>query len=507
MKRVFAVLLSLSLFLSACSGQAATTDNNNNTAGQVEQTADPKADSSVPDTDSAENTQADNSESAGKNSAPTDTVTAPTDYSYDINLNGVTTLDELEDRIDEDLTKGIDFLNSQWETLSAEIDTYQKYVDNKDRVSGFYEFIVTHTEKLCIMLKEYSAAYARMVLDSDMDNEDKYKAIDGINDKIYDDACDEIKNKIYEDLLDDMKDHFYEGILDEKPDNVEYEDWYDTCSNEYGQWYDTSSDVYGLYYNTASDIYSFYYDMSGVLYSGDSDRAEKKYSRFLERIEKEKNPSANTQISNAAFDTTLRSASNTEELETVVEAHVSECIQALQNEWQTLSANTDTYEKYASQVDTVEDFHTHIKDSASQIMAMVCDYGALYTELVLQSGSSPKDMYDAFEGFKDCIYEDALEMVKDGIYDDLLDDIKDYYYDGVIKDAKKSIPYSDWSDAHSDAYSWWSDTRSDIYSAWSDTRSEVYGFYSDIRSELYSEDLDGANDELQDFKKKVEKMK
>ena len=357
------------------------------------------------------------------------------------------------------------------------------------------------------MLKEYSAVYARMILDSDMDNDKKYKAIDGINDEIYDDACDEIKNKIYDDLLDEMKDRFYEGILDEQPDNVEYGDWYDTCSNEYGQWYDASSEVYSLYYDTASDIYSFYYDMSGVLYSGDIDRAEKKYNKFLGRIEKEKNPSANNQISNATFDTTLRSATSTEELETVVEEHVSECIQALQNEWKTLSENTDTYEKYASQIDAVEDFHTHIEDSADQLFAMICDYGALYTELVLQSDSSSKDMYDAFEGFKDCIYDDALEMVKDEIYDDLLDDIKDYYYDGVIKDAKGSIEYSDWSDAHSDAYSLWSDTRSEVYSAWSDTRSEVYSFYSDMRSALYSGDIDSANDELQDFKKKVEKMK
>ena len=58
-----------------------------------------------------------------------------------------------------------------------------------------------------------------------------------------------------------------------------------------------------------------------------------------------------------------------------------------------------------------------------------------------------------------------------------------------------------------DAYSWWSDARGEVYSNWSDTRGDLYSFYSDMRSELYSGDIDGASDELQDFKDKISKMK
>ena len=138
---------------------------------------------------------------------------------------------------------------------------------------------------------------------------------------------------------------------------------------------------------------------------------------------------------------------------------------------------------------------------------MICDYGAVYAELILQSGSSSKDMYNAFEGFEDCIYEDACEIVKDEIYEDLLNEIKAYYYEGIINDAKDSVQYSEWSDARGDAYSWWSDARGEVYSNWSDTRGDLYSFYSDMRSELYSGDIDGATDELQDFKDKIAKMK
>ena len=66
--------------------------------------------------------------------------------------------------------------------------------------------------------------------------------------------------------------------------------------------------------------------------------------------------------------------------------------------------------------------------------------------------------------------------------------------------GRDSLPYSDWSDARSDAYSWWSDARGEVYGNWSDTRSDLYGFYTDVRSELYSGDIEGASDELQDFK-------
>ena len=91
--------------------------------------------------------------------------------------------------------------------------------------------------------------------------------------------------------------------------------------------------------------------------------------------------------------------------------------------------------------------------------------------------------------------------------EDLLGEIKDYYYEGIIKGAKDSVQYSDWSDARGDAYGWWSDARGEVYSNWSDTRGDLYSFYSDMRSELYSGDIDGATDELQDFKDKIAKMK
>lgn len=206
--------------------------------------------------------------------------------SFSTNIEGVTNLEELEKRIDEHLTLCIESLYSRWKSLEADIDTFGKYVSNVEKVSTFYETIIEETEGMCIMLYDYSAIYARMVLDSDMSYKDKYKEIKGINDCIYKDACDEIHDEIYEGILDEMKDHFYDGILEDGKDTMDYSDWYDIYADEYDQWYDTYSEVYEIYYDTLSDIYSFYIDMSGDIYGNDVERAEKTYNRFLQKITK-----------------------------------------------------------------------------------------------------------------------------------------------------------------------------------------------------------------------------
>lgn len=518
MKKILVMTLSVALLLSltACASQTASPEISNSGANQTEATeslkpettnsSDISEESNVDSSNNSSTVEENKEDSISDPDTQEDDSMETSENSLTIDVTGITTLDDLESQIETDLSNAIATLVSEWETLSSEVDTYEKYCENAEKVSDFYGMIIKRTEQMCIMLKEYSAVYTRMVLDSDMSSEDKYKAIDGIEDVIYEDACDEINDEIYEGLLDDMNDHFYEGILEKQPDDVSYSDWYDIISNEYSQWYDTASEVYSFYYDTSSDIYSLYYDLSGDLYQNDNERAEKDYSRFIKKLNKDKGIETENSNSEAIFDTTLREAANVEELENIVEAHVEECIQALQNEWTNLSANYDTYEKYISNSDVIEEFHAHIEDSASQILAMICNYGITYSEFILESDSAAKDKYKDFEGFKDLIYEDACKDVKDEIYEGLLEDIKDYYYEGIIKDAKDSIPYSEWSDARSDAYSWWSDARSEVYSTWSDTRSDIYGYYCDIRSELYSQDLEGANSELEDFKKKVEKM-
>ncbi len=66
--------------------------------------------------------------------------------------------------------------------------------------------------------------------------------------------------------------------------------------------------------------------------------------------------------------------------------------------------------------------------------------------------------------------------------------------------------YSEWSDARSDEYEWWSDTRSNVYEDWSDMRSDIYEFQSDLRGELWSDDIDKAQEKIEDFREDIEKL-
>lgn len=425
-----------------------------------------------------------------------------------VDVGDITDIDELETYIDEHFKSLIASLYSDWEALSLEIDSYEKYCENQSVVSEFYATVIDETEQMCITIYEYSAIYARMVLDSDMSGEDKYDCIEGINKFIYEDVCEMINDEIYDGLLEDMKDYYYDGILEDAQDSVKYDDWYDICSDEYDQWYDAGSEVYDLYYDTSSDIYSFYYDMSGELYSKDFERAEKVYDKFLQKIDKAKGfKVVNESFPNINFEITIRTASTAEKLEENIDNHVSECIQSILIDWDTLSQEIDTYEEYIENLDKIEDFHMYVEDSTNTILLMINEYAIAYAELIMNSDTTNKDKYDDFEDIKECIYEDACEMVKDEIYDDLMDDIKDYYYDGILKDAKGDVEYSFWSDIRSDAYGWMSDARSEVYDDYSDARSDIYGFYSDMRSELYSGDITRANKVLQGFKDEVNKNK
>ena len=501
MKRISTVLVTMSMmvWLAACAGQTEPVSSLETETNQI----------AVED-EVSERTQEELSKETEEATIQlvtdeTEEIIPEKETGFAINVEGITTTDELEVRIEDHLDALIASLIAREEKLFTEVDTYEKY-NETDSVSVFYETLIDETNQMSIMLYEYSACYARLILDADMDNDDKYDAIKGIHDCLYEDACDEIHDEIYEGIMDDMKDYFYGGIIENAQEQVDYSEWYDISSEEYSQWYDTGAEIYSIYYDTTGDIYSFYYDMSGELYSGDLERAEEIYERFVKKIEKAKgNGSNDVVVSDVAYDTTIRDASSVEEVEAIVETHVGECIAALNKEWEDLSTEIDTYEKYIENVDRIEAFHIRVEDASAEILTMICQYGVAYTDLILQSDSSTDDMYDAFEGFKECIYDDACELVNDKIYDQLLEEVKDYYYDGIIDGAKESVTYSDWSDARSDAYGWWSDARGEVYSNWSDTRGDLYSYWLDVRGELYSDSLDDVKDKMDKFQKKISK--
>ena len=166
---------------------------------------------------------------------------------------------DLDDIAIKDVEYAVAALNTEYEGLKAEINTYAKYLDNTDKMEAFYAKIQDTNYSLCVRMYEYSLGYAESVVSSDMSNDDRYDELEELYDSIYEDAGDEIYDGIYDGILEDMYDDFYDGLLDDAYDNEEYSEyseWYDARSNEYEWWYDTRSDVYEDWYDIAFTILS-----------------------------------------------------------------------------------------------------------------------------------------------------------------------------------------------------------------------------------------------------------
>lgn len=206
-------------------------------------------------------------------------------------------------------------------------------------------------------------------------------------------------------------------------------------------------------------------------------------------------------------DNTPSSGDSYDTLETRFQTEIETAVNTLIAEWEVFIGGITNYEQYVANIDKVEAFYQKINSTSESLCIKLCSYSIDYAEAILASGRSADEMYDDLDRIYDAIYEDLADYVYDGIYDGLLkDEVYDELYNGALKKRPDGVEYSDWSDVRSNEYELWSDTRSDAYEHWSDARSDVYGFWSDLRSELYGDDIDGARDEIEDFRKDVAKM-
>ena len=194
-------------------------------------------------------------------------------------------LEEIEANVIKDVDNSIASMTKEMESLAIEIDSFDKYKDNEDRIKGFYDKICAETLRLEICLMEYAVAYAEFIMKSDSDFDDKYDDLDELYDVVYEDAGDEIYDEIYDGILDDMYDIFYDGLLDEAYDSVPYDKWLDACSNEYEWWLDACSECYEFWLDTRSDIYEFWLDMRSATFGKDTEEAYEIISDFKEDIE------------------------------------------------------------------------------------------------------------------------------------------------------------------------------------------------------------------------------
>jgi hypothetical protein len=234
------------------------------------------------------NTESDNKDTQKDTATIKDSSTGDNDVAIiqpptTITIMGFSDLDEA---VSNEVNEIIDNLDSEYQNLVANIDTYEKYQDNIDKIEAFYAVILEDTRTLCIRMREYSIKYAEAILSSDQSNDDKYEDFDELLDVIYEDASDEILDEIYNGILDEVLDDFYNGALDDKPDGISYDEWYDIRSDEYDWWSDTRSDVYDEWSDLRSDVYDLWSDIRGELWDDDIEKAKDDLIDFIEEVEK-----------------------------------------------------------------------------------------------------------------------------------------------------------------------------------------------------------------------------
>ena len=196
----------------------------------------------------------------------------------------------------------------------------------------------------------------------------------------------------------------------------------------------------------------------------------------------------------------------TEKIAADAEKEVENTISKLENAWENIEKEIDTYDKYKSNMKKVNAIYEGTLKEMRLLGIRLREYSVLYAEAILNTDDTYKNKYDDLKSINRNIYDGAVKDMYD-IYDNVLDDAYDVFYDGVVDDAYDDLDYDEWVDVHSDAYDQWVDTRSDAYDIYVETRSDVYEFVVDLRSEVYSQNDDGIEKVIKSYKKDILKMK
>lgn len=218
----------------------------------------------------------------------------------------------------------------------------------------------------------------------------------------------------------------------------------------------------------------------------------------------------NTQISNTTNSSNLNwgeKIDTSEELKEKVNNDINDTITKLNNDFETLKNEINTYGKYSKNREKVQEFYINISNTQKQLNIRLRENSLSYTQSIVNSNLSSDEKYEKLEQLYEIIYEDAADDVYEEIDNGVLKNMYDTYYDGVLEDAYDKVSYEKWYHMASKEYDMWSDTSSDIYDEWLDLKSDIDNLYIDIGNEIWEEDMERANEKLQSFKEDIENLK
>ena len=195
-----------------------------------------------------------------------------------------TPVDGVDEAVMADLESTLEALENEWKEISTEVDTFEKYVADPDRIEEFYDKIVETVEALCLRQRQFAIEYANVILQSD--SQTKYRDLMYLHSSLYGDSRREILGATYNGILKKIHQYYYNGILKKGKKTASYSVWNEARSDEYSWWSDARSTVYSTWSDTYSDIYSFWSDLRSEVYSKDWDTAQKVIDKFQKKLDR-----------------------------------------------------------------------------------------------------------------------------------------------------------------------------------------------------------------------------
>ena len=313
------------------------------------------------------------SQETSKNDSKETATSARPASSYDNS-----TLEGIIAGIEGDFADTIAFLQEKFDETNAAIGTtYEDYIENKQLLTDWYDFVLAEETALFERTKERAIDYFKLIVSS-IDHEDysaMNDAMDDFYDKVYDDVMDDFFDDVYDDLMDDAFDTYYSGIVEDGYDVDPYEKWSNESSECYKAWSAASSDIYKCWSEASSTLYQYWSAVSSGFYRNDYDVDAIIAERQRERAEA------------AAQAKAAKETETTEETEIAEESDVTEETTTTE----TTSANSDgirpefkeAMDSYEAFFDEYIEFMTEYANAdATDLLKMLGDYNEYMQQFV-----------------------------------------------------------------------------------------------------------------------------
>lgn len=189
---------------------------------------------------------------------------------------------------EQDVADTVAALTADYETLVAEVATYEDYIANTDRVEAFYDQLVSETTALCERIYGYAAERAEDVLGMEPGSAERDELVGSIYDEFYDEALEMVNDEILSGILEGLYDQYYDGVIDEayygavEEDTLDYDEWYDISDDAYDVWEDARDEVHDVFDDARDDIYDLFSDMQSAMWDEDEEALEKVIRAFEE---------------------------------------------------------------------------------------------------------------------------------------------------------------------------------------------------------------------------------